>query len=62
MEPAGDYPIRIIVRNGRVTLMGVVDSESDKTRAEIKARQVTGTFGVENNLMVDNQSRSASKP
>jgi hypothetical protein len=62
MEPAGDYPIRIIVRNGRVTLMGVVDSENDKTRAEMRARQVTGTFGVENNLMVDNQPRSTSKP
>ena len=53
MEPAGDYPIRIIVKSGKTTLLGVVDNESDKTVAGLKARQVPGTFGVENELMVD---------
>ena len=55
MEPAGDYPIHIIVKNGRIKLMGVVDNESDKTMAGMKASQVPGAFGVENDLMVDSE-------
>jgi hyperosmotically inducible periplasmic protein len=53
-EPAGDYPIHIIVNNGRVTLLGVVDSESDKNVAGMRARGVPGSFGVDNELVVDN--------
>ena len=53
MEPAGDYPIHIIVKNGRVTLLGVVDNDGDKTIAEMKARQVPGSFEVKNELMVE---------
>ena len=34
MEPAGDYPIHIIVKNMRVTLLGVVDNDGDKTLAD----------------------------
>ena len=45
-------PIHIIVRNGRVTLEGVVDSEGDKNLAGIRANQVPGTFQVTNNLRV----------
>jgi len=52
-EPAGNYPIHIIVKNGRVSLMGVVDSESDRTIAEMKARGVPGTFEVKNELIVE---------
>jgi hyperosmotically inducible protein len=52
-EPAGNYPIHIIVRNGHVTLMGVVDDEGDKTIAYTKARQVPGSFDVKNELLVD---------
>jgi hyperosmotically inducible protein len=52
-EPAGDYPIHIIVRNGHVQLLGVVDSESDKTVARMRAGQVPGSFGVDNELVVD---------
>ena len=52
-EPAGNYPIHIIVRNGRVTLMGVVDNDGDKTIAGTKARQVPGTFEVKNDLIVE---------
>src|ERR1700682_2849505 len=57
MEPLGDYPIHIIVKGGRVTLLGVVDNESDKTVAGMKASQVQGSFGVENNLMVENKNQ-----
>src|ERR1700737_2085991 len=53
MEPAGDYPIHIIVKNMRVTLIGVVDNDGDKTLAEMKARQVPGSFEVKNELMVE---------
>ncbi|MEP7247171.1 MAG: BON domain-containing protein [Gammaproteobacteria bacterium] len=51
--PSGNYPIQIIVRNGHITLMGVVDNESDKTVAGIKASGVPGSFGVENDLTVE---------
>lgn len=44
--------IRIIVRNGRVRLEGVVDREADKSAAGIQANQTPGIFGVENNLKV----------
>jgi len=53
VEPVGNYPIEIIVKNGHVTLMGVVDSESDKTMAGMKARGAPGSFGVENELTVE---------
>jgi hyperosmotically inducible protein len=45
-------PIRIIVKNGNVTLAGVVDSESDKNLAGIQANTVPGIFSVTNNLVV----------
>jgi len=45
-------PIRIIVKNGRVTLEGVVDSEADKNLAGMRANGVSGTFQVTNNLQV----------
>ena len=44
--------IRIIVKNGRVTLEGVVDSQGDKDLAGIRAKSVPGTFEVTNNLQV----------
>jgi hyperosmotically inducible protein len=45
-------PMRIIVRNGRVTLEGVVDNETDKNTAGIRANSVPGIFEVKNNLQV----------
>jgi hyperosmotically inducible protein len=58
-EPAGDYPIHVIVKNGRVLLLGVVDSEGDKTMAAMKARQVPGSFATDNELVVENQKSEA---
>lgn len=55
MQPFGTYPIHIIVKNGRTTLMGVVDSDMDKRMAEIRAREVGGAFTVENELVVDSE-------
>jgi hyperosmotically inducible protein len=45
-------PIRIIVKNGNVFLEGVVDNETDKNIATIRAKSVSGVFGVTNNLQV----------
>lgn len=45
-------PIRIIVKNGRVTLEGVVDNETDKNLAGLRANGVPGVFSVTNNLQV----------
>ena len=45
-------PIRIIVNMGRITLEGVVDNETDKNLAGIRANGVPGTFSVTNNLQV----------
>lgn len=46
-------PIRIIVKNGHVTLEGVVDSQADKDTAGIRANSVSGVFSVQNNLRVE---------
>lgn len=51
-QPVGNYPIHIIVEGGRVRLLGVVDNETDKTAATMAARGVSGTFGVQNDLLV----------
>ncbi|HKV78768.1 MAG TPA: BON domain-containing protein [Candidatus Sulfotelmatobacter sp.] len=45
-------PIRIIVKNGNVTLEGIVDSEADKNMVNLRARGVSGSFSVTNNLAV----------
>jgi hyperosmotically inducible protein len=45
-------PIHIIVKNGDITLMGVVDNESDKNLAGIAANGVPGAFKVTNELVV----------
>jgi hyperosmotically inducible periplasmic protein len=45
-------PIRIIVKNGRATLEGVVDTQADKDTAGVRANTVPGLFSVTNNLQV----------
>ena len=54
-QPFGYYPIHIIVNRGRTTLMGVVDSASDKQMAEFRAREVSGVFAVDNELVVSDK-------
>jgi hyperosmotically inducible protein len=46
-------PIHIIVKNGNVTLEGVVGNEGDKNLAGIRANGVSGVFKVTNNLRVE---------
>ena len=45
-------PIHIIVKNGNVTLEGVVGSEGDKNLINIRANGVPDVFHVQNNLIV----------
>jgi hyperosmotically inducible periplasmic protein len=57
-------PIHIIVKNGQVTLEGVVANEMDKNVANLQANGVSGVFGVTNNLRVEGNpedTRSRSK-
>ncbi len=48
-----NLPIHIIVKNGHVTLIGVVANTMDKTVAGIAANAVPNVFSVENNLKVE---------
>ncbi len=50
--PPGQHPIHIIVKNGNVTLEGVVDREGDKTIAGLQANSTPGAFSVTNDLVV----------
>jgi hyperosmotically inducible protein len=49
--------IHIIVKNGNVTLEGVVDNEADKNLAGLRANQVPNVFSVKNNLVVAGNSK-----
>jgi hyperosmotically inducible protein len=55
LQPIGNYPIHIVVERGRITLLGVVDNAADRTAAELAARGVPGSFGVDNKLMVETE-------
>jgi len=46
-------PIRIIVKNGVLSLEGIVDTEGDKNLVRIRANGVSGVFSVTNNLRVE---------
>jgi osmotically-inducible protein OsmY len=51
-QPLGLYSIHIVVRHGQTTLYGVVDSDADKQIADVRAREVFGVFGVDNEILV----------
>jgi hyperosmotically inducible periplasmic protein len=46
-------PIRIIVKNGTITLEGVVNDQIDRTKAEMAARLVPGVFSVRDDLRIN---------
>jgi hyperosmotically inducible protein len=54
-------PIHIIVRNGQVTLEGVVSRQMDKQIAVMQANQVPNVFGVTNNLVVEEDEKKDKK-
>ena len=49
-------PIHIIVRNGHMTLVGVVSTEMERNVAYIQASSVSGAFSVTNRLRVERGS------
>jgi hyperosmotically inducible protein len=57
--PIGFHAIHIIVKNGNVTLYGVVNNQMDSAIAGIQANSAPGAFSVDNDLIVQG---SASKP
>jgi hypothetical protein len=57
MQPFGAYPIHIIVKNRRTTLVGTVANESDKILAGVRAREVPLVFGVTNDLEVRKKAK-----
>jgi hyperosmotically inducible periplasmic protein len=61
MQPIGRYPVHIVVKNGRTMLLGVVDSAADRQVAEVRAREVTGVFEVENLISIRRPQEGASK-
>ena len=46
-------PIHIIVKDGHVTLEGVVANQGDKNLVNIRANAVPGVFSVTNNLRIE---------
>ena len=46
-------PIHIVVKNGNVTLEGVVNNQGDSTRAYLAANGVSNVFSVKNNLRIE---------
>src|SRR5579883_907260 len=49
-------PIHIIVKNGNVTLKGIVANQADSDVANIRANQVPGVFSVKNELQVEGRT------
>jgi hyperosmotically inducible periplasmic protein len=54
-------PIHIIVKNGNITLEGVVARAMDKQIAGVQANSVHGAFSVTNNLVVEEQDKKDDK-
>lgn len=50
-------PIHIVVDNGKVTLEGVVATQSDKDTAGVRASTVGGVFSAVNNLRVESEKK-----
>lgn len=50
-------PIHIVVKNGNVTLEGVVPTKGDSIRALMAANGVPNVFSVTNNLRVENSKK-----
>ena len=54
-------PIHIIVKNGNITLEGVVARQMEKQIAGMQANGVHGAFSVTNNLVVEEQEKKDDK-
>ena len=56
--PRGFHAVHIIVKNGNVTLYGVVNNETDKAIADMQANTAPGVFSVDNDLIVPGAAKS----
>ena len=54
--PLGFHAIHIIVNNGKVILYGIVNNKADSDIAYMQANSAPGSFGVENDLIVEGQA------
>lgn len=59
--PFGNHPVHIIVKNGNITLEGVLPNSGDRIIAELQANGVSGAFSVTNNIEVE-EKRKFKKP
>jgi len=55
--PMGNHPVHIIVKNGNVTLEGVLPTAADRTVAELQTNSVFGAMTVTNNNEAEDASR-----
>ena len=53
--------IHIVVKNGHVTLDGLVLSQADKNAADLRAKTVPNVFSVTDNLQVQNSSAKSGQ-
>ena len=49
-------PVRIIVKNGDITLVGVVPTQADKDALNIRVNSIPNVFAVKNDLVVETPS------
>ena len=56
--PVGYHAIHIIVKNGNVTLKGIVDNSSDAAIAAMQANMTPGVFSVDNDLQIAKPDKS----
>jgi hyperosmotically inducible protein len=47
-------PVRILVKNGDITLVGIVPSQADKDALNIRVNGIPNVFSVKNELVVEN--------
>jgi osmotically-inducible protein OsmY len=59
--PRGFHAIHIIVKNGNITLFGVVNNEGDKAIAGMQANSTPGAFSVDNDLIVEGPAPKSVK-
>jgi len=57
MEPYGTYPVHIIVKDRKLHLVGLLDTDLDKTQVLHRARQVLNTTGVVDAVTVRQRAR-----
>jgi osmotically-inducible protein OsmY len=46
-------PIHVIVEHGHVTLLGIVNSQMDRQKAEAVARGISGVFSVTDQIRLE---------